>query len=121
MFTQYFSRYVLIGFINTFFHWGVFLIFAMGFELHQSISNAIAFSCAVVLSYVLNSTYNYRTNLSIGKFFRYFFCMGSLSFAIGFVAERLNFPYLFTLIFFSVISLVIGYILSYITLLEKDT
>ena len=106
-----FIKYFGVGIINTIVHWGIFYIL-LYFGNLQSVSNLIGFIFGVSCSYILNSIFTFKQALA-GRKFLYFSCfMGGMSFIVGHVADLLDLPSLFTLVFFSAFSLVIGFLFS---------
>ncbi|AEG32179.1 GtrA family protein [Thiomicrospira cyclica] len=103
-----FSRYTLIGLLNTAVHWIVFaLVVSLGFS--QAIANGLGFLTAVTGSYLLNSkiTFNKAPNK---KGYSYFVIgMGSISVLIGALGDYLEWPGLVTLVVFSFTSLLLGF------------
>lgn len=106
-----FSRYALVGVVNTSIHWGVFFgLYASGFS--QGASNCLAFFVAVTVSYLLNSAYTFRAKLSSQYYLRFLAFMSVLLYALGRLADSLHTSPLITLVISSLISLVLGFIYS---------
>ena len=78
----------------------------------QGSSNLIAFSVAVTFSFVVNGIYTFNSNISLIKYFIYVFFMGGVALGIGYLSDKIRIPSLFTLIIFSTVSLVLGFIFS---------
>ena len=107
-----FIKYCLIGLLNTALHWASFFIGYVVFDWTQSLSNLVAFLCAVHLSYYLNSKFNFNRPLT-GKGYLWFVgLMSLLSFSIGGVADLYQGWPILTLIVFSGSSMVLGYLFS---------
>lgn len=49
---------------------------------------------------------------SLGRYLMFMMCMGNLSLAVGALADRWQLPGIITLLGFSVVSLIIGFLLS---------
>ncbi|EAB6803427.1 GtrA family protein [Escherichia coli] len=106
-----FSKYISIGIINTLIHWTIFaILIAQG--VSQSISNLIAFLVAVSFSFVANAKWTFKSNATGIKYFFYVSFLGIVALTLGMIADKLKSPPIITLIFFSSISLVIGFIYS---------
>lgn len=107
-----FKRYVSVGILNTLLHWTVFFIGVYLAEINQALSNLIAFLVAVSFSYVLNALYTFKKALRIYPYLIFTFFMGTLSFLTGALADKLMWPPWLTLVFFSSLSLVLGFLYS---------
>lgn len=109
---QQFTRYFSVGIFNTLIHWLVFAFFYYVFSLDQANSNLIAFIVAVTFSFFMNAKFTFKQQVSSVKFVSYTCFMGLLSYATGLCADYFNFPAIITLIGFSVISLICGFLYS---------
>jgi putative flippase GtrA len=107
-----FKRYATVGVLNTAVHWLVFLLtfYVIGFE--QSVSNFIAFCVAVSFSFVVNSRFTFKRKATGVMYVVYVVFMGCLSLLVGAISDLFQFIPLLTLIVFSVVSLVIGFLFS---------
>lgn len=110
-FISQFSKYCSIGILNTLIHWGVFFI-AFSIVNEQSISNLIGFFVSVIFSFIMNSKYTFKQNATTGNFLSFALFMGGLSYIVGNVSDKFDLPKIFTLVFFSGISLVLGFLYS---------
>ncbi|KLV05823.1 hypothetical protein ABT56_09780 [Photobacterium aquae] len=106
-----FRRYISVGVVNTLIHWLVFYI-ALSIGFDQGISNLTAFAVAVTFSFVVNAKYTFSRDPSFVKYLIYTSFMGLMALTIGYVGERVQLPAIVTLITFSAISLVMGFIFS---------
>lgn len=108
---EIFRKYFNVGIINTLIHW---IIFYISYTLTniQSISNFIGFFIAVSFSYVFNSLYTFKQKTSPQKYIIFLFSMSVLSFSLGYISDITKIQPIFTLIIFSSLSLVIGFIFS---------
>lgn len=108
---EIFRKYFNVGIINTLIHW---IIFYISYTLTniQSISNFIGFFIAVSFSYVFNSLYTFKQKTSPQKYIIFLFFMSVLSFSLGYISDITKIQPIFTLIIFSSLSLVIGFIFS---------
>ncbi|WP_241568972.1 GtrA family protein [Rosenbergiella collisarenosi] len=114
-----FSRYVIVGVLNTLIHWGTFAIF---FEqgLPQSLSNLIAFCTAVTFSFFVNARWTFNSEATPMRYVMYVVFMGIVALAVGYCADNLKVSPVATLVFFSATSLVCGFAYSkYIVFREE--
>ena len=107
-----FSSYTVIGIANTVIHWQLFFVFPAAFELSQALSNFFAFCVAATFSFYVNALYTFAMPASWWRYMVFMTCMGGLSLAVGRLADRLQLPGLITLLVFSLLSLVCGFLLS---------
>ncbi|WP_174507970.1 GtrA family protein [Klebsiella oxytoca] len=108
---QLFARYTSIGVINTLIHWAIFgLIHAFG--AGQSLSNLIAFSVAVTFSFFANAKWTFKAQATTVRYTMYVVFMGAMAAFIGWIADKMHIPAVMTLIVFSAISLVCGFLYS---------
>lgn len=107
-----FSKYTLIGVLNTAVHWLVFYI-VLAFNSSQAIANVIGFLVAVSVSFVLNAKYNFASKMTPYKYVIYVAFLGSMAAGLGFVADKFALPSILTLLVFSVTSLVVGFLYSH--------
>ncbi|WLG26000.1 GtrA family protein [Pseudomonas lurida] len=107
-----FKRYATVGVLNTAVHWLVFLLtfYVIGFE--QSVSNFIAFCVAVSFSFVVNARFTFKRKATGVMYVAYIVFMGCLSLLVGAISDFFQFIPLMTLIVFSVVSLVVGFLFS---------
>ncbi len=108
----HFSKYTLIGVLNTATHWFVFYIF-LAFISSQAIANFTGFVVAVTLSFVLNAKYNFSSQMTWFKYLIYFAFFGGMALTFGYFADQLSLPPILTLITFSATSLIIGFLYSH--------
>ncbi|MFC0139392.1 GtrA family protein [Erwinia mallotivora] len=106
-----FARYSSIGVINTLIHW---LVFALLYsrEVSQSLANLTAFCVAVTFSFFANARCTFNTEATTIRYVLYVFFMGSMAALVGRLADHAHIAPVITLIAFSVISLVSGFIYS---------
>ncbi|WP_246867231.1 GtrA family protein [Dickeya sp. CFBP 2040] len=105
-----FMRYLCTGGINTLIHWSVFLILTGVFTVDQAVANLSAFCVAVSCSYVINARWTFRASVSLARFGLYVGFMAILAGLTGYAGQHLRFPALLTLVLFSAVSLVFGYL-----------
>lgn len=101
----------MVGGLNTAVHWAFFFM-AMAAGLGQAPSNVFAFSIAVTVSYFMNARFTFKARKSVTSFALFSVFLGVVAFSIGKLSDVLNLLPLFTLIAFSSISLVLGFIYS---------
>lgn len=106
-----FARYVTVGVINTAIHW---IIFAICIERGQpqSLSNFVAFCFAVTFSFFANAKWTFSAEATTIRYMMYVFFMGMVSIMIGSYADRLKVSPVATLVVFSAVSLICGFIYS---------
>lgn len=114
-----FKRYTTVGVINTLLHWVVFLLLHWGLGVSQSIANLAAFSLAVTFSYLANARYTFQKKASILRYLSFVLAIGILSYLTGLLADSLGAHPLLTLITFSALSLVLGYLYSAFCVFRK--
>lgn len=112
MLFKQFSKYFSIGILNTLVHWGVFSLCYFIFELNQSTSNVLGFITAVIFSFYMNAKFTFKQSASFARFISYTSFMGILSYLVGYLADTISMPALLTLLIFSAISLVCGFLYS---------
>lgn len=107
----HFLSYFKVGILNTLVHWSIFFVF---FHLtqSQSISNVVAFAVAMSISFVLNAKYTFKQKMTVKAYLLFALFMAALSYGSGYVGDVCHLNPLITLVFFSGLSLVIGFIYS---------
>lgn len=106
-----FSRYACIGVANTLIHWAVFAATYYIVD-EQSISNLVGFCAAVSFSFFANARFTFKSQPTTGRYIAYVLFLGALSYGIGGIADASGLPALATLVVFSALSLVIGFLYS---------
>jgi putative flippase GtrA len=107
-----FSRYISVGVINTGIHWVIFGLLVSVFGYGQAISNVIAFLVAVTFSFFANARFTFKARATGRGYLLFVGFMGLLSFVSGKISDHYNINPLITLIEFSAISLICGFIYS---------
>ena len=107
-----FARYTSIGVINTLIHWIVFAICIYAFHTGQALGNFAGFVVAVSFSFFANARFTFKSSTTTIRYMLYVGFMGSLSAAVGWAADKSGLAPIITLILFSAISLVCGFIYS---------
>ncbi|WP_302421643.1 GtrA family protein [uncultured Citrobacter sp.] len=106
------SRYISVGIVNTALHWAVFGIMVYIIKNDQAVSNVVAFLCAVTFSFFANAKFTFNAKATSRGYILFVGFMGLLSFISGQISDRFNISPLITLIEFSSISLVCGFVYS---------
>ncbi|MFS3556948.1 GtrA family protein [Citrobacter braakii] len=107
-----FAKYTSIGVINTMIHWVVFALCIYAFNTNQSVANLMGFMIAISFSFFANARFTFNTTPNTLRFAMYVGFMGALSVAVGWIADKTGFLPIITLVMFSIISLVCGFIYS---------
>lgn len=107
-----FSKYAIIGVLNTIIHWVVFAVCVYGLDAGQALANFGGFVVAVSFSFFANARFTFKSSSTTLRYMLYVGFMGTLSAAIGWEADKVGLPPLVTLVIFSAISLVCGFIYS---------
>ncbi len=102
----------MTGVLNTLIHWGVFFLAYSVFNASQALGNFIAFCVAVSFSFFANARFTFKSNASVKRYLLFVSFMGTLSALIGWGADALGALPIITLVFFSAVSLVLGFVYS---------
>lgn len=107
-----FSSYTVIGIANTLIHWQLFFVLRAAFDVSQAVSNFLAFCAAATFSFYANSLYTFAMPASLRRYLIFMMCMGSLSLTVGGLADHRHLPGIVTVMVFTLISLVVGFLFS---------
>ncbi|UZE22700.1 GtrA family protein [Pseudomonas sp. B21-056] len=107
-----FLTYALVGLANTLIHWQVFFVLRVAFGFNQAMSNFVAFYVAASFSFYVNALYTFEAKTSVFGYVLFLCVMGALSFLVGYLGDRWHIHGLLTVAVFSLLSLVIGFLLS---------
>lgn len=107
-----FSKYAVIGVLNTLIHWVVFAVLVYALQTGQALANFSGFVVAVSFSFFANARFTFKSSTTTMRYMLYVGFMGTLSAAIGWEADKVGMSPILTLIFFSAISLICGFIYS---------
>ncbi|HHX9846652.1 TPA: GtrA family protein [Salmonella bongori] len=107
-----FAKYTAIGVLNTLIHWVMFALCIYGLHTNQALANFAGFVIAVSFSFYANAKFTFNTSTTTLRYMLYVGFMGTLSAIVGWVADMWILQPLVTLITFSTISLVCGFIYS---------
>ncbi|WP_034918970.1 MULTISPECIES: GtrA family protein [Erwinia] len=106
-----FTKYASVGVINTLIHWFVFAVMFY-YGANQTMSNFGAFCIAVTFSFFVNAKWTFKSETTALRYMLYVAFMGVVASVVGWVADKCVLPPLVTLVVFSLISLVCGFIYS---------
>ncbi|MEH6353221.1 GtrA family protein [Pseudomonas sp. 3JA] len=107
-----FFSYSLVGLANMLIHWQIFFVLRVAFGLNQAMSNFTAFCVAASFAFYVNALYTFEAKTSALGYVFFFGVMGALSFIVGYLGDRWYVHGLLTVAVFSLLSLVIGFLLS---------
>lgn len=107
-----FSSYAVIGIANTVIHWQLFFVLRTAFEFSQAMSNLLAFCAAASFSFYMNTLYTFTMPASWPRYLLFMACLGGLSLLVGWLADRWSLPAIITVVVFSMLSVVLGFLLS---------
>lgn len=107
-----FAKYTSIGVLNTLIHWMIFGVCIYGLHTTQALANFVGFIVAVSFSFYANARFTFKASASTLRYLLFVTFMGALSVAVGWIADLCALPPLVTLVTFSAISLVCGFIYS---------
>ncbi|MGR7795780.1 GtrA family protein [Klebsiella aerogenes] len=106
-----FARYFSVGILNTLIHWVVFYLLIIP-GTTQAIANLLAFCVAVTFSFFVNAAWTFKARATSLRYLLYVVFMGAVAMLTGMTADSLQIPPLATLVIFSAISLVCGFLYS---------
>ncbi|MMZ59237.1 hypothetical protein D1872_212630 [compost metagenome] len=86
----------------------------------QAFSNFVAFCIAVTVSFFANAKWTFNANVTTIRYIIYVFFMGAMASLIGWLADEFNVKPILTLVVFSTISLVCGFIYSKHIVFKED-
>ncbi|MGC1125677.1 GtrA family protein [Pantoea agglomerans] len=107
-----FTRYFSVGIINTAIHWMVFILAYYIFHTSQALANFGAFCIAVTFSFFANAKWTFDSEATTIRYMMYVFFMGAMASAVGWVGDNMHLHPAVTIILFSAISLVCGFLFS---------
>lgn len=107
-----FAKYTSIGIINTLIHWIVFAVCIYMFHSNQALANFAGFVVAVSFSFFANARFTFEAKTTTLRYMLYVGFMGTLSAGVGWAADKSGMAPIVTLVAFSAISLVCGFIYS---------
>ncbi|EFO1591840.1 MULTISPECIES: bactoprenol glucosyl transferase [Escherichia] len=107
-----FAKYTSIGVLNTLIHWVVFGICIYAAHANQALANFAGFVVAVSFSFFANAKFTFKASTTTMRYMLYVGFMGTLSATVGWAADICALPPIVTLVTFSAISLVCGFVYS---------
>ena len=107
-----FAKYTSIGVLNTLIHWAVFGVCIYSAHTNQALANFAGFVVAVSFSFFANAKFTFKASTTTMRYMLYVGFMGTLSATVGWAADRCSLPPIVTLVTFSAISLVCGFVYS---------
>ena len=107
-----FAKYTSIGVLNTLIHWEVFGVCIYVAHTNQALANFAGFVVAVSFSFFANAKFTFKASTTTMRYMLYVGFMGTLSATVGWAADRCALPPMITLVTFSAISLVCGFVYS---------
>lgn len=107
-----FFKYLIVGVFNTAIHVAVFAAMHLFVGTDQAISNLTAFFVALSFSFLANARYTFRAPVSLLRYLTFVAGMGSLSVAVGSIADLQSWRPMVTVVVYSAISLLLGFLLS---------
>lgn len=99
--------FALIGIANTLIHGGILILSVEQLRLNVTLAHLLAFCCANIFSYLMNSWLTFKTAISVSRYARFFFASMlalGLTLVISWLADLYELSYLigFILIVFLV-------------------
>ena len=107
-----FSVTGVIGVVDAFIHWQIFFVLYIAVGLDQAASNFAAFCVAASFSFYVNALYTFESQTSVGRYLLFVSFMGLLSLIVGAAGDYFELHGLLTLVIFSGVSLVCGFLFS---------
>ncbi|KQQ65594.1 hypothetical protein ASF84_25130 [Pseudomonas sp. Leaf127] len=96
-----FMTFAVIGVCNTLIHAAAVVVCVELLHFSPTLANGVAFMLANLVSYFLNSTYTFKTSISLYKYYRFFVAsllsLG-LTLLIAYIGTLLQVHYLFSLL-----------------------
>lgn len=115
------SSYTVIGVANTLIHWQIFFLLSVAAGLSQAISNLAAFCVAASFSFYMNAQFTFAAGATVAGYLAFLLGMGALSLGIGHLGDLWRLHGLLTVVLFSALSLVFGFLYSkYVVFRERD-
>ena len=107
-----FAKYFSVGVLNTILHWAVFGFLVYYLKYNQAPANLFGFLVAVTFSFFVNAKFTFKATITTGRYILFVTFMGLLSFLTGAASDCLGVNPVFTLIIFSALSLICGFLYS---------
>lgn len=90
------------------------------FGVTQALANLCAFIVAVTFSFFANAKFTFEQKASRNRYMAFVGFMGALSYGNGYVSDLFNFYPIVTLVSFSALSLVLGFLYSHYFVFKED-
>lgn len=113
-----FIRYVGVGVFNTAIHWVIFSLLYY-FGQTQALSNIVAFIISVTFSFFANSKFTFEQKATSKGYIIFVAFMGILSALCGWISDKLHINPIITLVEFSLVSLIFGFLFSKLVVFRK--
>ena len=78
-------RFVLVGCMNTFNYWLLYLLFTHVFHFHILTSHSVAFIMSMIGSFFMNTYFTYKTKVTLKKFFQF-----PLTYIVNFIITTIS-------------------------------
>ena len=115
-----FSKFASVGLINTAIHWLIFYALLEWVHWQQADSNLLAFIAASSFSFFANARFTFKAKTSLPRYLSFTGFMGAMSYALGALGDALALLPLLTLIMFSLVSLVCGFLYSHFIVFKSS-
>lgn len=106
-----FYSYAIIGILNTGIHWFAFLLL-YAITGKQSLANLTGYLAAASFSFIANARWTFKSDVTAPRYIAFLLLMGLLSWSFGRVADAIQPHPLITLVVFSALSLILGFLFS---------
>lgn len=113
-----FLKYLIVGIFNTTIHVAVFAALQVAGN-EQMFSNLVAFIVALSCSFIANARFTFRVPVSFMRYCVFVAGMGSLSGALGYLADTSGWSPPWTVGLFCLVSLPLGFVFSRWVFTEK--
>ncbi|CAK9884786.1 MAG: Prophage bactoprenol-linked glucose translocase [Candidatus Erwinia impunctatus] len=109
---KFFARYLSVGVVNTLIHW---LVFGLLYSLNcsQFLANFIAFCIAVTFSFFANACWTFNAPATGRCYGLYVLFMGGIAATLGYIADQMHTNAILTLVSFSLVSVLVGFLWSH--------
>ncbi len=111
-----FTGFSIIGIINTFIHTIIVIFLVEYFQMFSVYANIIGFISANIFSFIMNSKYNFKSNISLNKYIKFLSVsiVGLIvTISMSSLAELLKLHYIWGLIFIYITMPIITFIFHY--------
>lgn len=109
-----FLVFCVIGVLNTAINFAVVVACIEGFGSNQVTANLLAFFIANIASFFANSLWNFRTPLTLGRYWRFLMSSASvvaLVLAVSAAADHFGIHYLWTVVALTILSPVMSFLM----------